>query len=187
MGTAPPPPGARAADDPMPGVMARAGNMMGRHADDWTPERAAAWEGMLELARVLRRAAEVLLEERHELGISMLGILGRLLRAPDATLRQTDLADAMGLSLSRVSRLIDALEARGLVARRPCPADARAVNVELTRAGRARATAAQDTVHAFVSERFMDPLTDEEIAVLAGAFTKLIRRAPRDPEAPDAA
>ncbi len=176
----------RAADDPMPAVRARAGNMMGRNVNGWTPERAAAWEGMLELSRVLRRAAEVLLEDRHELGISMLGILGRLLRAPEQTLRQTDLADAMGLSLSRVSRLIDALEARGLVARRPCPTDARAVNVELTRAGRARATAAQDTVHAFVSERFIEPLTEEEIAVLAGAFTKLIRRAPRDPEAPDA-
>ena len=169
---------APAAGDPMPGVMARAGNMMGRNVDGWSPEQAAAWEGLLELARVLRRDAEDALEGGHEIGASMLGILGRLLRAPRETLRQTDLADAMGLSLSRVSRLIDALEARGLVARRPCPGDARAVNVELTATGRTRATAAQDTVHALVAERFMDPLSADEVAVLARVFTRLIRRAP---------
>ena len=167
--------------DPMPAVTARAAYMMGRNVDGWTPEQAAAWEGLLEIGRVLRREAEALLEQRHELGVSMLGILGRLLRAPDQTLRQTDLADAMGLSLSRVSRVIDALEGRGLVARRACPSDARAVNVELTRAGRTRAEAAQATVHAFVTERFVAPLTPDEIATLAGVFTRLIRRAPAAP------
>ena len=170
----------------MPGVAARAVNMMGRNAEDWSPEQAAAWEGLLELARVLRRDAEALLEEGHEVGISMLGILGRLVRAPGRTLRQTDLADAMGLSLSRVSRLIDALAARGLVERRPCPGDARAVNVALTSTGRVRASAAQDTIHAFVAERFMDHVSPEEISVLARVFSRLIRRAPGDPTPPAA-
>lgn len=157
----------------MAAVTARAGYMMGRGGDAMGPELATAWEGLLEVARVLRREAEALIEERHELGVSMLGILGRLMKAPRATLRQTDLAAAMGLSLSRVSRLIDTLEARGLVTRRVCPEDARAVNVELTRGGRARAAAAQATVHAFVTERFADLVSDEEVAVLAAVFTRV--------------
>lgn len=160
----------------MAGVTARAGYMMGRNADGWSPDLAAAWEGLLEVARVLRREAESTLEQHHSLSVSMLGILGRLLRAPGETVRQTDLADAMGLSLSRVSRLIDAMEARGLVARRACPGDARAVNVELTREGRGRAAAAQDTVHAFVRERFADLVSDEEVAVLAAVFTRIVSR-----------
>ena len=122
----------------MDAVTARAGYMMGENVDRaWSPEHARAWEGFLELSRQLRRAAGGVLEPVEGLTVSMLGIMGRLARADDRTLRQTDIAEAMGLSFSRVSRLTDTLEVRGLVERRPCPTDARAVNVTLTSDGQA--------------------------------------------------
>ncbi len=156
-------------------VTARAGYMMGVHADRaWTPDHAIAWEGMLELNRRLRREAEAILERDHELSVSMLGIMGRLLRAPERTLRQTDLADAMGLSLSRISRIIDILERRELVGRQRCPSDARATNVCLTDAGAARAEAAQGTVFGFVERAFAGRLSEDEIRTLAGIFSRLL-------------
>lgn len=167
----------RAADtaEALAPVTARAGYMMGVHAErGWAPHQALAWEGLLEAARRLRRGAEAALEGDHGLSISMLGILGRLLRAPDRTLRQTDLADAMGLSLSRISRVIDILERRELVIRRRCPSDARAVNVTVTDAGRALAQEAQAGVFAHVNGVFTDRLTDDEVRVLAGIVTKLL-------------
>ena len=92
------------ADGRMAPITARAGYMMGRNVDRaWSPERAAAWEGFLELSRQLRRAAEGLLEP-FGLSVSMLGVMGRLERAEARTLRQTELAEAMGLSVSRISR-----------------------------------------------------------------------------------
>jgi len=110
----------------MAAVTARAGYMMGENVDRaWSTEHARAWEGFLELSRQLRREADGVLEPVEGLTVSMLGVMGRLARADDLTLRQTDIAGAMGLSFSRVSRLIDTLEARGLVERRPCPTDAR--------------------------------------------------------------
>lgn len=162
-------------DAAMRAVTARAGYMMGANVDaGWTGEQAAAWEGLLELGRRLRRDAESVLEERHDLGVSMVGIMGRLERAPKGTLRQTDLADAMGLSLSRTSRVIDVLEQRELVKRIPCPSDARATNVILTPPGRKLTARSQDTIHDYVRRAFLTRLSDDEIAVLARVFTRLI-------------
>jgi DNA-binding MarR family transcriptional regulator len=168
-------------------VTARAGYMMGDQADQWPPTQAAAWEGFLELSRRLRRDAEALVEERHQLSISMLGIMGRLARAPKHTLRQTDLADAMGLSLSRISRIIDILEQHQLVTRHTCPTDARATNVKLTRAGHRRTTTAQTTLHAYVRQAFLDQLTDQETTTLATLLTRLITRWPTGTEGTAAA
>lgn len=168
---APPP----AEDDGPARIVARAEYMMGdRPAQEWGPHHAIAWEGMLEVVRRLRRGAEARLEERHGLGISTLGVMGRLERTPDHTLRQTDLAGAMGLSLSRVSRTVDHLQDRGLVERHPCPADARATNITLTEAGRALTLAAQRTTFAFVHDSFAARLTHDEMRVLAGAVTTLL-------------
>jgi DNA-binding MarR family transcriptional regulator len=164
-------------DAAMTRVTARAGYMMGENVDRaWTPEHARAWEGFLELSRQLRRAADGVLEPVDGLTVSMLGIMGRLVRAESRTLRQTDIAAAMGLSFSRISRLIDTLEARGLVVRRPCPTDARAVNVTLTADGLALTRRAQDAVFAFVEEHFFAPLDEAEIGTLAEVFGRLVGR-----------
>jgi len=165
------------ADGPAPiaAIVARAGYMMGETFErTWARDDAVAWEGLLETARTLRRGAEAALEQRHDLGISMLGIMGRLARAPRRTLRQTDLADAMGLSLSRISRIIDILESRALVQREPCPSDARATNVRLTRGGSRRTAAAQETIHDYVDEHFVRQLNEAERTTLAAVFTRLL-------------
>ncbi|MCB0881753.1 MAG: MarR family transcriptional regulator [Thermoleophilia bacterium] len=159
---------------PAAAVAARADNMMGVHAAGWSPDERLAWEGLLDVARVLRRDAEAHLDDEHGLSVTTLGVMGRLLRAPDQALRLTDLSDAMGLSVSRVSRVIDALAARGFVLRRSCPTDARAVHVVLQPAGRAAAEAAQESIEAHARARFVDRLTPEETAMLAGVFARLI-------------
>ena len=163
--------------DRMAAVTARAHYMMGDNVDRaWSADHAPAWEGFLELSRQLRRAADGVLEPVEGLTVSTLGIMGRLARAENRTLRQTDIAEAMGLSLSRISRLIDTLEARRLVERRPCPTDARAVNVTLTPDGHKLARRAQDAVFAFVEQNFFVSLGEAEIATLADVFTRLIGR-----------
>lgn len=160
----------------MGAVTARAAYMMGDNVQAWSPEHAPAWEGFLELSRQLRRAAEDVLADVDGLSVSMLAVMGRLARVDDRTLRQTDIAEAMGLSFSRVSRLIDMLEARRLVERRPCPTDARAVNVTLTDDGLTLTKRAQDAVFAFVDEHFFATLDEAEIATLAGVFGRLVGR-----------
>ena len=168
--------------DPLAPIVARAGYMMGENVDrSWSADHARAWEGFLEASSRLRRLAGSVLEPHGGLSVSMLGIMGRLSRVETMTLRQTELAAAMGLSLSRVSRIIDILEHRRLVERRPCPADARATNVALTPAGVELTRTAQDAVFAFVQQHFFDLLSDDEVKVLSRVMTHLLETHDRLP------
>jgi DNA-binding MarR family transcriptional regulator len=156
-------------------VAARARHMLGPDAEhELSPEQAMAWEGMLELSRRLRRRAEEVLAAEDDLSVSMLGVTGRLARADRRTLRQNELADAMGLSVSRTSRVVDLLERRGFVRREPCPSDARVTNVVLTRTGAARTARAQQRLYGLVRAAFFDQLRPDEVATFAAVFTRLL-------------
>ncbi len=139
-----------------------------------SPEQALAFTGLLETSRRLARELEGELEAAHGVSFSALGLLGRMAAAQEHTLRLTILAQDMGLSLSRVSRVVDMLEGRGLLERRPCPADARAINACLTAAGLTLARRAQATHRAGVRRCFFEKLSEEQVGVLAAAFTSLL-------------
>jgi len=143
----------------------------------WSDSHADAWIGLLETHRRLTRALDAELEAAYGLSLSALEILGRLAASPERRLRLSVIAEETGLSLSRVSRIVDVLERRELVTRRPCPSDARAVNAHLTPAGLELARAAQAAHHAAVQERFFDHLAPDEIAVLSEVFARFAPRA----------
>lgn len=143
----------------------------------WSETHADAWIGLLETYKSLTRALDAELESAHELSLSGLEVLGRLAAAQQQRLRLSVLAEASGLSLSRVSRLVDVLEGRGLLQRRSCPSDARSVEAQLTEAGLELARAGQQTHFASVQRRFFDHLSPAEIEVLASVFRRLSPRA----------
>ena len=136
----------------------------------WSRTHADAWVGLLETHKKLTRALEAELEAEHGLSLSGLELLGRLAASEGRILRLSSLAERTGLSLSRVSRIMDVLEARGLVERRLCPSDGRARNAWLTDAGLDLLRAAQATHFAGVQRRFFDQIEPEEVAALAAAF-----------------
>lgn len=136
----------------------------------WSDTHADAWIGLLETHKKLTRALEAELEAEHGLSLSSLEIMGRLAAAEGRILRLSSLAEQTGLSLSRVSRIMDVLEARRLVERRLCPSDARARNAWLTDAGLELLRAAQATHFAGVQRRFFDQMDTEEVAALAATF-----------------
>src|SRR5438045_2177200 len=84
----------------------------------WSDTHADAWIGMLETHKRLTRALDAELEAQHGLTLSGVECLGRLAAADGRSLRLSALAAATGLSLSRISRIVDPLEARGLRQRR---------------------------------------------------------------------
>ena len=143
----------------------------------WTERHADAWIGLLETHKQLTRSLDAELTAQHGLSLSALELLARLAAADNRSLHLTALAGASGLSLSRVSRIIDALEARALVTRLACPNDARAVHAKLTDAGLELVLAAQATHFASVQAAFFDQLDDDEIATLARVFGKFAPRA----------
>jgi DNA-binding MarR family transcriptional regulator len=143
----------------------------------WTADEADAWIGLLEAHKQLTRALDAELDAAHGLGLSSLELLGRLAAAGERWPRLSELAAETGLSLSRVSRHMDALERRGLVERRRCETDSRAVEAHLTGAGAALQREAEAAHAAAVRARFLDQVGDDELAVLAGVFRRFAPRA----------
>jgi DNA-binding MarR family transcriptional regulator len=142
----------------------------------WDQIHADAWIGLLETHKRLTRALEAELEAEHGLTISALELLGRLAAAEDRSLGLSALAGLCGLSLSRVSRIMDALEARGLVERRAVRSDARAVEGHLTDAGLDLVRCAQASHFAAVQRRFFEYLSDEQVSALADIFSRFAPR-----------
>jgi DNA-binding MarR family transcriptional regulator len=150
----------------------------------WSDVHSEAWIGLLETHKRLTRALDAELEAEHGLSLSALEVLGRLAASAGRSLRLSELASECGLSLSRISRIMDALEARGLVERRAVPSDARAVEAHLTDAGLALVRRAQGSHFASVQRQFFERLNGEEIQLLATVFSRF---APRGGEACTAA
>ena len=84
----------------------------------------------------------------------------------------TDLAELVMLSPSGLSRLVDRLEADGMIERVACPTDGRAINANLTELGRRRLAEAQTTHFEGVRRRFLAHFSDAEIGQLAKFWTR---------------
>jgi DNA-binding MarR family transcriptional regulator len=121
--------------------------------------------------RLLRTHLRRLLDAR-EPGLSpeQWFVLARV--AEREPVRQVDLAEPVLGDPPNVSRLVDALVARGDVERSPDPADRRSVLLSLTPAGRARADA---LFAAAIAERprVFAGLDERELAALAEALDRI--------------
>jgi DNA-binding MarR family transcriptional regulator len=97
-----------------------------------------AWRTIAASHAAACAALEHELGHRHGLGVSEFEVLDRLAESGDRKWRAQGLADAVHLSQSALSRLIDRLEKHGLVQRCLCDMDRRGVFITLTEAGRQR-------------------------------------------------
>lgn len=138
----------------------------------WPEPHVGAWIGLLEAHKRLTRELEAELERKHGLTLSALEALSRLASADRHRLRLSELAAACGLSLSRISRIVDALEARALAKRCSVDSDGRAVEACLTEAGLTLVRSAQATHFSSVQRLFFEQLTPPEIDQLAEIFSR---------------
>lgn len=135
---------------------------------------AEAWLGLHRAHRELTRRLDAALAERFGLSLSSLELLGRLAASTQHRRQLSRLAADVGLSVSRVSRIIDSLQRRGLVERQPYPGDTRATNACLTSAGLQLAQEAQAAHMADVQGAFFDRLSDSEVQTLGEVFARLL-------------
>ena len=137
----------------------------------------AAWSA---LATVLERLPAALdAQLLHDSGLSHFeyGLLYALAAAPERTLRMSTLAGFANCSLSRLSRAVARLEARGCVERCPDPEDGRTTLAMLTQAGAAQQAQAAPGHETLVRAAVLDPLTARQrrelqaiAATIAGAL-----------------
>jgi DNA-binding MarR family transcriptional regulator len=148
-----------------------------RHHLDPADPRLDAWRMFLEAhARVTRRLDEELRDE-HGLSLAEYDALLQLARAEGRRLRMNVLADRVILSRSGVTRLIDRLEADGLVERAACTSDARGAEAVLTRTGLTRLRAASSTHLRGIEHHFLEVVGSTDLVAVERALGGVARRA----------
>jgi DNA-binding MarR family transcriptional regulator len=121
------------------------------------------WIRFLATHSAITRELEARLMGAHGLTLSDYDVLVQLARAPERKLRNIELAKAVVLTRSGVTRLVDGLEKDGLVARCSCPSDKRGTFVALTEAGLALLREASSTHVTGVRELFVELLGNEGV------------------------
>ena len=121
----------------------------------------------------MTRAMSAELEADHGLTINDYEALLHLSRAEGGRMRRVDLAGLLLLTASGVTRLLDGLEATGLVERAACASDRRVTYAVLTDAGRARLREASVSHVAGVRAFFEARYSAEELEQLAGLLGRL--------------
>lgn len=152
------------------------------------------WIRFLATHSAISRELEARLMGAHGLTLSDYDVLVQLARAPERKLRNIDLAKAVVLTRSGVTRLVDGLEKDGLVMRSSCPSDKRGSFVSITDEGLARLREASSTHVAAVRELFVERLGPEGVeqmdallrALPAGANCLESRACIADPDALEA-
>ncbi len=153
-------------------------NMDTRWLDD---EQRAAWVKLVAVVELLPGVLETQLRRDSDLTHFEYFVLAMLSEAPERTLRMTSLAERVNATLSRLSHVVQRLEARELVERLPCPEDRRATNARLTDHGwSAIADAAPGHVET-VRQYVIDALTVKQVRQLDEVMTALLTRL--DPDA----
>ncbi|MDE3181469.1 MAG: MarR family transcriptional regulator, partial [Acidobacteriota bacterium] len=95
------------------------------NAEPLTPTEEKFWRALMRIVLSLPRELHNDMVRAAGLTASEYTVLVNLSEASNRQLRMADLASATGLSASRTSRLVDALQTRGLVAKRASSADGR--------------------------------------------------------------
>lgn len=137
-------------------------------------EQLAAWRLFLEAHAGIVEVLEQELRRDEDLPLAWYDVLVQLSENPDRRLRMQELADAVLLSKSGLTRLIDRMEKAGLVSREACDDDRRGTWATLTEDGYRTLQRTAPTHIRGVKQHFVDHLTPDEIDTLRVAFAKIV-------------
>ena len=148
---------------------------MGLMSREPTKQRMAAWRAFLETHKRMMETLSRELDEERQLPLVWYDVLAQLHDSDAGHLRMSELADAVVLSRSGITRLVDRMVGAGLVRRTHCPTDRRGTNVELTDEGRRAFKDAAPVHRRGIDEHFTQFLTDDEAATLQEALERVLR------------
>lgn len=142
--------------------------------------RDVAWRTFITAYALVMERIE---RELAEAGLPPLGwydVLLELSVAPEHRLRMHELARAVALSRSGLTRLVDRLERAGLLRREPDPADRRGSFAILTDEGATIRERMWPIYARGIAEHFGKYLNDEEVGALTGVLKRVLDAARED-------
>ena len=144
------------------------------------PEETDAWQALIATTIWLPAALDLQLQRDQGISHFEYGVMSVLVHQPDRTMRIKELARATNGALSRLSRVLDRLEARGWVERRPHPEDGRVTLAVLTAAGRRKVAESTPGHIATVRSLVFDQLSPQQARDLAAMLNPVVQAAGPD-------
>ena len=142
--------------------------------DDRNADRGLmAWMALVEAHAAAVESVEADLVRDTGLPLSWHEVLVRLSRAEEGSMRMQELARAVLLSKSGLTRLADRMEAAGLIERTACDSDRRGTWAVVTPKGRRALAEATPSFLAAVDRHFAGHLSDREIDAVAAGLRKV--------------
>jgi DNA-binding MarR family transcriptional regulator len=123
-----------------------------------------AWDALAALLSKVEQRLAKALQRQHGLGLSDYRALSRLAADDQGGMRISELAEALALNESSVSRLADRLEQAGLTERCACEDDRRGVYAFITDAGREQLRSAIPTYRAQLAAALDQASADPAVA-----------------------
>jgi DNA-binding MarR family transcriptional regulator len=146
-----------------------------------SPTEEELWRAVMRIVKVIPRHLDSDLIRDAGLTASDYTTIMHLSEAPNRELRMSDLATATDLSASRMTRLVDDLQSRGLVMKTASSSDARGNVARLTPRGMAKLKSAWPVHLASVRRRFFDHLDASTAEVVARALSEVAGRLEETP------
>lgn len=141
---------------------------------DLTPAQRGAWVGFLRAHAAIARALDAELEREHGVALSSFDVLVQLANADCGLMRMSELAEAVVLSRSGITRLVERLERQGFVERCRVETDSRGVTAKITDRGRELLAGCTPTHVRGIRDRFLARLDEDDLDALAAAWRKLL-------------
>jgi DNA-binding MarR family transcriptional regulator len=138
-----------------------------------TPTEEVLWRAVMRIVKVIPRHLDTDLIRGAGLTASEYTTIMHLSEAPNRELRMADLANATDLSASRMTRLVDDLQLRGLVTKTVSSSDARGNVARLTPRGMAKLKSAWPVHLASVRRLFLDCMDATAVGEVATALTRV--------------
>ena len=145
---------------------------MASEAAPLSADELRLWQSLGRLVHALPRVLE---EDMSRAGVTMTEFAALLLlsEAPDHRMRMSALADAAGLTPSRITRVVDGLGKHGLVRKERHGQDGRGNEAVLTEAGLRAMRSAQPAHLASARARVLDQIPPDLLAPLAQTLAAL--------------
>jgi DNA-binding MarR family transcriptional regulator len=137
----------------------------------------ATWKAFLNAHAVLIQRIETDLNARGLPPLSWYDVLWPLHRADHRRLRMNELAQQVVLSRTGLVRLVDRIEAAGLLRREPVPEDGRGAYAVITQEGTATLRRMWPVYQRHIQHDFLDPL-GSEAARLRTALERIVQNRP---------
>jgi DNA-binding MarR family transcriptional regulator len=142
-------------------------------AEPLSPTEEELWRAVMRIIKVIPRHLDSDLIRGAGLTASEYTTIMHLSEAPNRELRMADLAIATDLSPSRMTRLVDDLQSRGLVMKTASSSDARGNVARLTPPGMAKLKSAWPIHLASVRSRFFDSIDAAAVEQVAKALSEV--------------